>query len=767
MNLSKPALMTALLCGTTTLLPPKYFARADDAPAQSNANGNAGAIRLAQAPRAGEDPGDILAPNAQANTQPAGQPKAAQNALLPRPTLQAAWALARTYEFGQSRAPLDVIWDALRLSKSDAERLTLSRNLVTLLEPGTGTEARRFACRMLKAYAPPAAVPFVVTALVPLLRDAQLNTYARYALESIESPTALEALRQVVKDAARQADAVPPSALIGCITTLGLRRDTASVADISAFVPHAEPNVAVAAIVALRQIGDKAATEVLLKASESKNLAVQNAAFDALLRLAEVARRNGRSEEAGRLFQMVYTVNTDSPLRPAALRGVLLSQPDKAIGLLHGSLMSSNVDVRAAAQGALPLLITGPGATPTLRTTLLGWMRDNNSGVQSALLTALAQVEPVANDRAWRDAITSALNSPDEVVRLDALNTLAVWGNATHVPALVRLAASSTGAQKSAAQSTLERLRGAGIETALSTLSETRATPAPERAIALRTLGARRSGVAVPVLLRAARDKDESVRVASLLALGDAARDTDWPALLGLLRIAGDRERPALERSMLALANRSDVAQRPQLAAPIAVALRNTPHKDGAVSVVLLRVLGALGADATLDAVRAALAPTQPADVREGALRTLAEWKSPAVLSDLLGLAKSAEKPAWQLLALRGAIRLIGASKENDQVKVARLQNAMTLAQRSDEKKLVLAEAGKVGSSLALQFVAPYLEQAEVQAEAEAAIVAMMGSGYKRSPEAASEREALSRILQSKNERMRKEAADLLKKFGA
>lgn len=742
MNVSKTALITALVCGATTLGAPEYFARAQP-------------IRFAQASKADEDPGDTAAGT---------KPKPAQTpapAVAARPTLEIAWKLVRTYEFGQSRAPLDVIWDALRAGQTAAQRAALAKNLIPLLEPATSVECKRFACRMIKSYGPPEAVP----ALAPLLRDVQLNTYARYALESMETPAALDALRQVVKDAAKTPNALPQSTLIGCIASLGARRDTASVRDLASFASNADAAIASAAIVALGQIGDKAATEVLWKATQSKNATIQSAAFDALLRLAETARNERRVDEAGAIFERVYAATPNSPLRETALRGAILSQPGKSLRLLQSTLSGADEALRTSALGTLPALLVQPGTTATTRTTLLGWLRDNNPFLLRAMLNALGQLEPAENDNAWREAVMVTLNSGDAAVRLDALKTLGVWGNAATVPALLKIAASATGAEKNAAQSTLERLRGEDVEVALSALAENVAASAIERVVALRTLGARRSKTAAPVLLRVARDQDESVRVASLLALGDAARGGDWPVLLELLRTVGDKERGALERSMLALANRTDATTRAQLAVPIAVALRDNAGKNSAQSVVLLRVLGALGDDATLSAVRGALTGTD-ATVRDVAVRTLSDWKNIAALNDLLQLAKTGEKPAWQLFALRGAIRLIGASQDKADIKIARLQNAMALAQRPDEKKLVLAEAGKVKSRLSLQFVAPFLSQADVQAEAAASVVAMLGAGYPATFDSRLEREALTKVLQSTDERTRKTAADLLKRFG-
>lgn len=752
-NLSSRSLLTILLCGATTLSAPKYFVRADailfaQAPAQAPA----------QATKADEDPGDTAAGT---------KPKPAQTpapAVAARPTLEIAWRLVRTYEFGQSRAPLDVIWDALRAGQTAAQRAALAKNLIPLLEPATSVECKRFACRMIKSYGPPEAVP----ALAPLLRDVQLNTYARYALESMETPAALNALRQVVKDAAKTPNALPQSTLIGCIASLGARRDTASVRDLASFASNADAAIASAAIVALGQIGDIAAAEELLKASLSKNTLLQNAAVDALLQIAENARRNRRTQVATNIFQMIYDRKPAVRQRAAALRGALIAEPENALGLLKSTLRNTDPIVSGAARRTLPVFLLQPGATQSIQPTLISWLRGEDATLQLAMLNALNQIEPADNDNAWREAVAAALNSTDATVRLEALKTLGVWGNAATVPALLKIAASATGAEKSAAQSALERLRGEDVETALFTLADNAGAPALERAVALRTLGARRSNAAVVVLLRVARDKDESVRVAALLALGESSRPPDWPELLQLFDGVGDKERGALERSLLAVANRAHVTTRSVFSGSAIAALNEQVNrKNHANAATLLRVLNALGSDDALAAVRAVLKANADGGLNEAAVRALSDWKNGAALDDLLQLAKTAEKPAWQLLALRGAIRLIGASNDKADIKIARLQNAMALAQRPDEKKLVLAEAGKIKAPIALQFVAPFLDQADVQAETEAAVIAMLGKGYAASPNKKIERDTLAKVLQSKDERTRKSATDLLKKFGA
>lgn len=92
--------------------------------------------------------------------------------------------------------------------------------LVTLLQDsGASTYAKAKACMRLAVAGGTSAVP----AIAPLLADAQLSSYARFALEPNPDPSASDALRAALATA-------KGTMLIGIINSIGHRRDAKALA---------------------------------------------------------------------------------------------------------------------------------------------------------------------------------------------------------------------------------------------------------------------------------------------------------------------------------------------------------------------------------------------------------------------------------------------------------------------------------------------------------------------------------------------------------
>jgi hypothetical protein len=133
-------------------------------------------------------------------------------------------------------------------------------------------------------------------------------------------------------------------------------------------------------------------------------------------------------------------------------------------------------------------------------------------------------------------------------------------------------------------------------------------------------------------------------------------------------------------------------------------------------------VLGRLGTAKALEAVRAA-AKDSDADVQDAAIRALADWPNAAPLADLLAIAKADAKPARQVLALRGYVRLVGVASAPGTEKVGMFRQALALAKRPEEKKMVLAGTADAPSLESLEMAKGYLADADLKAEAAVAVI--------------------------------------------
>ena len=165
-----------------------------------------------------------------------------------------------------------------------------------------------------------------------------------------------------------------------------------------------------------------------------------------------------------------------------------------------------------------------------------------------------------------------------------------------------------------------------------------------------------------------------------------------------------------------------------------------------------------------LAAVRAAL-KDENAQIKDAAIRALSGWPDVTVLDDLLDLATTAPEANQKIIALRGYVRLVGLpSKRPPAAALKMYQQAMAAATRPDEKKLILGGLGQVRHVEAMKMAEGCLGDKALTEEAAAAVVNIAKAiGKAHKAEAA---QALTKVTQeSKDKRVRRDAANLLKQF--
>jgi HEAT repeat protein len=248
-------------------------------------------------------------------------------------SIDKAFEALKTFQWGTDRTVLAPIDDAIPETHGDAAaRKELESRLAAVLGSGLSRAAKDFACRKLMVIGTAASVP----ALASLLNDNDLSHMARYALERIDAPEAAQALR----------DALPSlkgKLKIGVIGSLGVRRDTAAIAVLTAALGAADAAhhtvtsasggdigtlgsadlaLATAAATALGDIGTEQAVESLSGATAAS--AVKPAVSDAMLAAAERLLAEGKKVAALGVYKRLLKDNPPKNVRLAATRGLLL-----------------------------------------------------------------------------------------------------------------------------------------------------------------------------------------------------------------------------------------------------------------------------------------------------------------------------------------------------------------------------------------------------------------------------------------------------------
>jgi hypothetical protein len=176
----------------------------------------------------------------------------ATTATLPA-EVEAAFAALARYDRSSPRGDLVPLDEAVKrsLGKPD-EMARLEERLLRVLQSDAPLPAREYVCRKLTLVGSSRCVPI----LAPWLEEAELADAARGVLENLPGDEAAAGLRASLGK-------LQGTLLAGAATSLGARRDPASVPLLSPLLRAEEAAVVAATVVALGRIGGAVATSAL------------------------------------------------------------------------------------------------------------------------------------------------------------------------------------------------------------------------------------------------------------------------------------------------------------------------------------------------------------------------------------------------------------------------------------------------------------------------------------------------------------------------
>ena len=568
-----------------------------------------------------------------------------------------------SYDWNKSRAPLAAVEEEIRRCDTATARRAIEDKLLgTLAAPGATYECKQFVCRMLRRIGTEASVP----ALAKLLPDEKLSHMARFALGRNPSREAGDALRRVM-------GTLTGKLRLGVISTLGGRRDAGAVPALRRLLAAGDEETARAAISALGRIGSREAADALTYARVPGKL--KRLAADACLMCADRMAAEGERTRASAIYDKMFAEGNPKMIRIAALRGIVLSQKERAAGLVVSLMRDKDADLRRAAS---KFVVEMPGRAATM--ALAAELGALPPEAQVVLIDALT----ARGDSAAAPDVTRLVESGNEAVRIAAIRALAVMGDASSVPILAKVA-SAGGEVGKAAVDSLGRIKGEGIGDAMSRLLDS-SDPAIRAGI-INVLTARADRTVAPAMVKAARDRDETIRRAAIKGLGVVAGLEQLPDIVDLLIENRDTSiRSDLEKALAATAMRiSDAEARTE------AIVAGLGRADADAKARMLGVLGRLGGRGALAAARGQL-KSYDADVATAAVRALAGWPDAAPAPDLLNTIRTTRNSIHRVLAFRGYIRMANMPSERTAAETGRMYaEALRLATSATEKKSVLA----------------------------------------------------------------------------
>lgn len=652
-------------------------------------------------------------------------------------SLDGAIKYLRQYAWSQSVAPLAPIEKAITGSgATDATRLKVETALSGILASDASRAAKDFACRKLARIGTSKSVPPLET----LLPDAELSDMARYALERIGNEAARNVLRKAVAS-------LKGKQQVGAVNSLGMLRDKDAVEAISALLPSIDYPLVSSAVMALGRIGSKDCVAPLLTFEKTAQAPLKGVYANALLSLGEARRDAGDVATAMRIYRQLYAVGNPPHIRAGAFRGLVMADPQKGTERILEVLRSGDSGVAPHIRG-LVLQMRNPGTARRLANGLATLPADR----QVSLLKALS----AKGDAEARDAVRKAADHETLPVRVASLEALGRVGTADDVAFLATRATAGDPAEQVAAEHSLSVLRGAEVNQRI--VAETKTAKAPVRATLLASLAIRDARETVQHVVAYLSDGEGRVRTAALETLGALGAAEEVAPVFKHLKAATDgSERKAAESALDGIAARGDEAGSKVLA-------KAMDGADDATRKVLVRALGKAGCKTALETIVETVKSNEA--LADEAIRVLSGWQNADAAPHLLQVAKTDKKLSRKVLALRGYVRLIGASKTiKDSDKVKRLSEAMAVAPRVDEKKLVLGAYAGIATASSLAKVLPLVGDEGVGDEAANAAVRIADKLVKK--DKAGVRDAMKQVVEkTRNDKIRKSARGLLKKAG-
>lgn len=589
-------------------------------------------------------------------------------------------------EFGSGTDAIDGIVKQIQEAKPEQYPAIEAKLIAVVESPNATFAGKQFACQALQAVGSEKCVP----ALSKLLLDERLSHSARYALQKMDSPAVDRALQEALAK-------TKGNTKIGILNTLGDRAKPATIGSLAALAGDSDPAVAGAAIRAIGRIAGPESVDALsrIKPREETREVWAAAYLQCADRLAAA-----NDPRAGGMYRSVFDGKNSGAVRAGAFGGLVKTQPNAAASLILDALKSDDRTLRRAAVSAVANT-TAEAVNEAFAKGLPGLPAES----KAALLQGLAGRGGAAG---LLPVIHQLTADEDETVRLAAIESLAKLGDASSVKAMAPLVV-GTGPQRNAAMRSLIAIQAPDAIDAILQLADT--CDPSVRVGMFGVLADRQVAKALPVVRKAVADADAKVRRAALKAIGSLGVCEDVPRLVqALVATKDDGEQDSMARAISLIAGRQ--TEKNERCLPIIAGIGKA---DEGAKIKLLGTLAGLGDPAALAELRKHLAAE--GEVKKAAVRAVAEWPDATPINDMLALAKNDSSASVKVLALRGYVRMIGLTK-NAKQKLAAYSQAMELASRPDEKKLVLAGLGDVATVEALAKVEGYLTDPALKNEA-------------------------------------------------
>lgn len=468
------------------------------------------------------------------------------------------------------------------------------------------------------------------------------------------------------------------------------------------------------------------AEPLLLNMAEHKHSGIKRAALSALAELPGRQAETILKQYPDQTLYLRYIsrlIATNDKQRAAQRCREILKDAGKAAQ--HGSALS--LLVQADGVAALPELqkaVADGAADIAAQALLLAEPLNSKREIDSwlARLPAAPAQEQAAiiallgkqRARAAAAPLAALLKAGDNQVKIAAITALAAIQGAQAIPTLLEAL------RQPQDEPVLQQMKtvlltlpyppmAAGAKKAYAT------APIPSQKLLLDLMISRRDSTIEKMLLQAATRGDESVRLLALKGLESLGTESSLNALLGMYVKETSHLQRAIQNAVVELVKRT----------PKSAAAVRTFTQQGTVEqqINMLRIWRGIGGAGSLQVVKSL---AQKPGLQEETLRTMLEWPDISALTSVMEIAADRESQTNRILAIRSGLRLVRENSMDDLRRLDLLQQLMKNCERADEKRMVLAELGRVKTAAAVKYAAGFTNDQEIGREACLAIMNMV-----------------------------------------
>ncbi len=328
-----------------------------------------------------------------------------------------------------------------------------------------------------------------------------------------------------------------------------------------------------------------------------------------------------------------------------------------------------------------------------------------------------------AEPEVFQNAILPALNAKEEIVRLEAIRTLALNQKSKAVPVLLnQLKTANTAAEIAEIEQALRI--STSVKECGQLTAQLEGMHDAGKIVLINVLGARRAAEAYPVVKQQCSSANAEIRAAAFATLETVAKAGNAADLIATLKQASDKK--AITNLQNALINIFSGVEKPD-----AGLVLNEIQKGG-MTEKLIPVLSSLGDLNALKTVGGLLKSGVQAE-REAAFFSLANWKDVKAVPHLFTVFTSNDMSQYREAALNAYLRIALESDCPDDQKLLMIEKLMPECTSTREKAEVLQAARNVKTFLSFVFVSEYLDDPELSSVSAAAakVIALPSSGKK------------------------------------